>query len=1487
MTSQNTLIISAPSLPKGGGAIQSIGKGLGPVGTQGTATAGIELPISSGRGFSPALTLGYSSHAGNDICGMGWSLSRSAISRYTRKGVPNYSEDDLFAGPDGEMLMPVRDEHDRIERRSVDSFRSLDLQTSWHVARYQPRIRHSHDVIEHWRSNDDDPGFWMIHGSDGSLHVYGQGEQSRITAPDGQRVAQWLLQESMNAHGEHIVYEYKQEDGHGVDPQSPRDFVCQRYLSRVCYGNRQATPHLYAWGQSTAAPQWHFELLFDYGERATGLAERPGYPATGPWPLRSDPFSSYVYGFELRTWRLCRQVLMFHHFPDETGPDPVLVQRLSLEYQTTDLSYSQLQAAHLQGYDARGQVDCRPPMEFGYSGFDTQEGRFEEFQHFPGLDDGQRYQLVDLYGEGLPGVLYRSEGCWYYREPQRAAEAQNPDQITYGDWQTLPRTPAADQHEPVNRSLTDITGNGRLDWVVSQHGLQGFFTLGADRQWSGFTPFSAFPSEFFHTKGQMADLIGDGLSDLTLIGNQSVRLYRSTPRQPSFESGTHVDHDQPGDYLPTLNDSHSDVVAFSDVLGSGQQHLVRIRHNEVMCWPNLGHGRFGRGFRLAELPFSYDEFEASRVLLADLDGSGAADLIYLTPEHIQIFMNNGGNGFDQQPRLHSWPQGMRYDRFCQVSAADVQGLGCSSLIVTSPHGSPRHWHCNFARRKPYLLISTDNNMGASAQVTYRSSAQEWLDEKQELRAAGNPAHCQVPLAIHLASQQWQIDEITGNRLTQQMRYRQGYYDGHYREMRGFGLVLQTDSEMPTLSPLGYDNAPLLTKTWFHTGRFVDMPDSGHDTSDPQARALGQALLLDERYQIIDVADETTRREMARALSGLTLRLEIFGLDASAQQELPYTAQQHRHAVVLERAPSTGQPYAIMRRLELESISYQYERQPDDPRCQHSLHLQWDEFGTRTHSASVSYARRKSPLDEPPFDQEHERSWWRDTHDPAQALYHLEEVRAKCIHLTGDDYLRLGLPWRERRNAWVLTADELTPQDITFEALRSEGSPLERVNGRVLSAMSEQTYKRALPWDDVLAPGQATYQALPGYLEVAELDEAALHAYDSVLTRAELEARLTEDGYRPMQSFLPADDTLVWAVRHGFVTYAADAGFNHPISVKTVERLGATTTDYDAYHCHTVRITTADGCQTVIDHDYRLMLPTRIVDPNQNTQEALYDGFGALRASSFHGTELGQPAGFDPIDHYNVGIRSPQEAINHPEAAVQGAAAAHFSDPFAWMGRAPQELIDDNAWLARQVLAGNLLPDGHIRQSARLRLTSDPDSAHWVSKARREPVYAVSLQPDRYPDDTDAAQIRISSTSWDGFGRALQTRQKVEPGQAWQTGEYGELTLRKGAPVDSETPSRWRVSERVEYNHKGLASRIYRPFFADESRYIDDASLRTAGVSDRQFYDPTGRPTLTITAKGLWRRQRYLAWYSINEDENDTFEEAMADRLLEERRGQPS
>jgi Salmonella virulence plasmid 65kDa B protein len=84
-----------------------------------------------------------------------------------------------------------------------------------------------------------------------------------------------------------------------------------------------------------------FEIVFDYGDHdppapmpGDDELEAPLGNRRYPWPLRPDAFSSYRAGFEVRTTRLCRRVLMFHHFPGEAGVGRDCLVR------STDLTHS-------------------------------------------------------------------------------------------------------------------------------------------------------------------------------------------------------------------------------------------------------------------------------------------------------------------------------------------------------------------------------------------------------------------------------------------------------------------------------------------------------------------------------------------------------------------------------------------------------------------------------------------------------------------------------------------------------------------------------------------------------------------------------------------------------------------------------------------------------------------------------------------------------------------------------------------------------------------------------------------------------------------------------------------------------------------------------------------------------------------------------------------------------------------------------------------
>ncbi|WP_448725038.1 SpvB/TcaC N-terminal domain-containing protein [Pseudomonas farris] len=1485
------LSITTPSIAKSS-SIATIGKSWGAVGPTGEASFVLPIPASPGRGWDPRLSLTYSSQAVNGPFGKGWSLGLGQISRRTNKGVPRYTDHDEIIGHDGEVWMPELADDGTIKSRFESTYNGVGVGEHT-VVRYWPRVERDFALRERWQPQGDEPPFWLVHGSDGSLHIYGKTAASRRADPDNPlRVGSWLLCESMNAHGEHICFDYKIDD---QDPDPIYDYRAQCYLHQVFYGNFTANQNLYAWTvENPAELDWHFHLLFDYGERTRSLTEKPMCDGATlqPWLTRPDPFSTYRQGFEVGTRRLCQQVLMFHYFPDELGVEPVLVRRLLLEYSKNApaWTFSQITGAHYQAYDASGFVENTPPVEFDYSSFviNKTPARLLELDNMPGIEDGQYYQCVDLYGEGVPGFLCRYDQSWYYREPLRAASG--PDDIGYSPWAALNKIPVANRNTSVQQILTDLTGDGRLDWITVQPGMSGFRTLNADRSFAEFIPFTAFPVEFLNTLSQLGDLSGDGLSSLALIGPSSVRIYANL-REEGFARGEEVEHKPVDDRLPLFSNSPCELVLLGNLLGSDMSELCRIRHNEIKCWPNLGHGRFGEGRVISALPFEYGEFDSTRVRIADLNGSGAPALIYLKSDAFEIYLNRGGKGLEQIPVIVPWPEGVRYDRLCQVTFTDLQGLGCASLILTVPHMQPQHWRYDFVPAKPYLLTASNNNMGCSARVVYRSSAQEWLDEKNRILKLKRFPISYLPFPVQVVSEQLQLDEVTGNCLTQSFNYRQGVYDSQEREFRGFGQLQHTDSETATGNDDPGFTAPVRVCTWFHTGQSMDRSRDGYFNRDAEACSLGDTLF--SRYHANDECDEpitppdaATEYEIARALVGSIARAEIWAAGDDPATAQPYTVEEHRY-LVREVRPRDQYAAAVLLPLALEKIAYQYERFIDDPMCQHDVTLCWNGYGVPTHAVTVNHARRRTESDTPPFTDPDEQQWWRDAHDDAQQVYYLSESRARFIDLDEDpQHWRLALPWQQRSNALLLPKgslpEGLAPNQVSYEQLtQHQGSP-EWNAQRVLTMQSVQRYLKAAD-QSLLPDGKAEFEALAGPLEVAQMDKKAQDAYSILPPPFNIQAELAKIGYTLMPWLFetppPTDD--LWSAHYGFARYDGLDGFYKVREYHETPSHGVTKAKYDTYGLVIESVELPDSCTTRVKYDYHALQPVSIIDANENTQEAIYGPSGQCLAISSHGTENDIVAGFNPLSEYVRPVNHhPDPAIDDPAAAVQKAASTLRKDLFSWMGQLPLTVSPEQ--LAEWIAKGYVLPSGHICASARQRLQQGTDLTvseqalrEIIATVHREPVHSVVLSADRYPDDPVPAQIQIVKACVDGFGRALQTQQLVEPGMAYAVDADGKLIIENDQFLEVHADRRWRISERVEYNNKGLPIRQFRPFFANTHGYVDDHSLRELGYFDQLFYDVLGRPIKLINAKGYFFRETYHPWYHTSEDFNDTDESPLS------------
>ncbi len=188
-----------------------------------------------------------------------------------------------------------------------------------------------------------------------------------------------MLEESHDSKGDHQLFFYKQENSIAVsqeDYELNRTVGAQRYLQRIQYGNHTAvldsillTNHPALTDQN----QWHFEVVFDYGEYNINADNSDPYTPAQDWSCRDDPFSSYTAGFEIRTCRLCSSALLFHRF-DELGASPVLIHATTYNYSLNNAYISVITSVTDTGYqfDMANQTyetAAYPDLTFSYTPF--------------------------------------------------------------------------------------------------------------------------------------------------------------------------------------------------------------------------------------------------------------------------------------------------------------------------------------------------------------------------------------------------------------------------------------------------------------------------------------------------------------------------------------------------------------------------------------------------------------------------------------------------------------------------------------------------------------------------------------------------------------------------------------------------------------------------------------------------------------------------------------------------------------------------------------------------------------------------------------------------------------------------------------------------------------------------------------------------------------------------------------------------------------
>lgn len=413
---------------------------------------------------------------------------------------------------------------------------------------------------------------------------------------------------------------------------------------------------------------------------------------------------------------------------------------------------------------------------------------------------------------------------------------------------------------------------------------------------------------------RFVDLTGDGHADVLVTEDQALTWYPSLAEDgygPSRRT-PQSDDDETGPHLIFADADQS--IYLADMSGDGLTDLVRIRNGRVCYWPSLGYGCFGAKISMDNPPWfdAPDLFHQRRIRLADVDGSGITDILYIHYDRVAVYFNQAGNRWSEAEIIDHLPA---LDNLVDMTVTDLLGNGTASLVWSSSlpnHAqSPMRYIDLMGGQKPHLLIASRNNLGAETRVQYAVSTRFYLEDK----AAGRPWITRLPFPVQVVERVETYDHISRNRLVSRYRYHHGYFDGIEREFHGFGMVEQIDTEeFAALNQSGafptgvnIDEAshipPVLTRTWFHTGAYIGEPRISQLFQDEYYREPGQSdddflrQLLPDTVLPAGLPPEA-EREAARSLKGVMLRQEVYALDDSEMRDRPYTVTEQNSTIEL-------------------------------------------------------------------------------------------------------------------------------------------------------------------------------------------------------------------------------------------------------------------------------------------------------------------------------------------------------------------------------------------------------------------------------------------------------------------------------------------------------------------------------------------------------------------------------------------------------------
>jgi len=589
---------------------------------------------------------------------------------------------------------------------------------------------------------------WEAHTPDGSRLIFGVDPKARVQIPiAGQmQTFRWCLERQIDVNGNEIQYIY---DSLGQDRYA--------YIREI-----------------------HYNFTKDKRSNTIHFFYKP----------RLDIFSDWTSGGAITVSQLASKI--------EISALDNLVRRYALEYiqEHTAGSHSLLSSITLVGTNGQSSL---PPMTFTYTQYDPRVYRVVTTRQAPGIFLGDSdAELTDMTFDGLPDLVYTPQYSSQRLYVNRGA----------GRWENQIQT--APRLQRLSSSLVkiaDMDGNGQTDLLVQAEGKKQLMyyvpRLGHLWQSADLVSYKEWDSPYFdlqEAQVALVDVNNDKRIDIVQMKENNYYIWLA-PEDNKWSPTANLIIKAVLPYLST----ELEELRFADFTGDRLQDIVHLRQGNrkvyVSYFPHNGAGWIDTEIPIENSLALPEAVTTHDLLLGDINNDGLTDIILPGYAQVTYWLNQGQRRFTNPFIIpNNADTGAHFPKLdssnTAVRLADMDGDGSLDLVYSQKNGNFEYIDF-FAGEQPNLLKSIDNGLGRTIEIKYKSSTEDYIDDKDTNRGWTST----IPFPVQVVGQVAIHDANSGDSYITEYHYRNGYYDGEQKEFRGFAEVIETkigDKLAPTI-----------------------------------------------------------------------------------------------------------------------------------------------------------------------------------------------------------------------------------------------------------------------------------------------------------------------------------------------------------------------------------------------------------------------------------------------------------------------------------------------------------------------------------------------------------------------------------------------------------------------------------------------------------------------------------------------------------------